>query len=84
MTGYLIALYLIPLALIVIIALIFFLAEGPVKNKIGARMILVAPVWPLLLPLYFTRFVKYLWKSADWKGVEEEERIIREQRHGRY
>lgn len=83
MSG-LIALYVIPMLAIISVAFFGFIAEGPVKNKIGARMILVAPIWPLLLPFYFARFVKWLWKSADWRGVEEEERLLKEQRRGRY
>lgn len=40
-----------------------------------ARMTIFAPLWPLAIPaalLYTLKVFPWLWKKADWKGVEHD------------
>jgi hypothetical protein len=66
-----------------VFAFFVYLGEGREATRTGARIILLAPIWPLLIPVALTRGVKWLWKTADWRGVEEEEATLRAQRFGR-
>lgn len=77
------ALYMFGVVVPMVVSLIIFMGEGRERTRIGARIILLAPIWPLLVPVYFGRGVRWLWRTADWRGVEEEEATIREQRMGR-
>lgn len=52
----------------------FFFIEASFKErKIGSRLMIIAPVWPLLAPLLVWRGIRYFWRHADWRGVREEE-----------
>ena len=52
----------------------FIFIEATFKQKkLASRMILLAPVWPLLAPVFFFKGVRWLWKKADWRGIEEDE-----------
>ena len=35
----------------------------------GARLALVAPVWPLALPYWLYLLVRHLWWLADWRNT---------------
>lgn len=81
--GGFIALYLMGVILPIIVSLIVFIGEGSEETRTGARVILLAFIWPLLFPVGIFRAFRWLWKKADWKGVEEEEETLRLQRLGR-
>lgn len=52
----------------------FFFIEASFKErKIGSRLMLIAPVWPMLAPVLFCVGVRYFWRHADWRGAREEE-----------
>jgi len=76
------AFYITGVVLPVIFSLVVYMGEGRDRTRTGARIILLAPVWPLLIPVVLTRGVRWLWKTADWRGVEEEEAILQAQRRG--
>ena len=63
-------------------SLFVFMWEGAEETRIGSRIILLAPIWPLLIPVFAGRAVKWLWTKADWKGAEQEEELLRQQRRG--
>ena len=77
-----IAIYIVGVVVPVLFSLFVYMWEGREKTRKGARIILLAPIWPLLFPVGIVRVIKWLWKTADWKGVEEEEATLREQRRG--
>lgn len=81
--GGLIITYSIGVVIPMIVALIIYIGEGSDNTRTGARIILLAPIWPLLFPWGIFRAFRWLWKTADWKGVEEEEETLRAQRLGR-
>lgn len=74
--------YIIGVLVPVLISLFVYMWEGRENTRKGARIILLAPIWPLLFPVGIVKVFKWLWKTADWKGVEEEEATLREQRRG--
>lgn len=82
--GPFITIYIFGVVVTVAFSLIFYMWEGREKTRKGARIILLSPVWPLFFPIGVTRIIKWLWKKADWKGIEEEEETLREQRRGGY
>ena len=82
MSGF-IALYFVGVVVTVAFSLIVYMWEGREKTRKGARIILLSPVWPLIFPVGAARIIRWLWKKADWKGIEEEEATLREQRMGR-
>lgn len=78
-----IPIYIAGVVIPILFSLFVYMWEGREKTRKGARIILLSPVWPLLFPVGAFRVVRWLWRKADWKGVEEEEATIREQRLGR-
>ena len=59
----------------------FMFIEGSFKEKkIASRMIIFAPIWPTLAPVFLIIGFRYFWKTADWRGVREEEEEERLQR----
>jgi len=52
----------------------FLLIQASFKEKkIASRMFILAPVWPVLAPVYVWKGLRWCWKHADWKGIEEDE-----------
>lgn len=52
----------------------FLLIEASFKEKkIASRMLILAPIWPVLAPIFLWKGLRWCWKHADWKGIEEEE-----------
>ena len=52
----------------------FLLIEASFKEKkIASRILILAPVWPVLAPIFLWKGFRWCWKHADWRGAEEEE-----------
>lgn len=66
--GWLIAVYGFGLVVVAFIALV--LNGGPYGDwrdkRDSARLALIAPVWPIGVPVLLLIYIRYLWRTAEW------------------
>lgn len=79
--GPIAGIYLAVMIMTMIVAGFIFIEADFKDRKVASRMILIAPVWPLIAPIFLIKAFRWFWKRADWKGAEEDE--YEERRSGR-
>lgn len=69
------------ISVVLLIGGVITLVGGSFKDKKnGSRVMLIAPIWPVLAPVFLFKGVGWLWEHADWRDsaeAEEEERLER-------
>lgn len=83
MSPFLIA-YLVVMVGMLLVAGFLFIEASFKEKKYGSRMMLFAPVWPMLAPVFIFKGVRWLWKHADWRGIEEDEYEEKQKQKGHY
>lgn len=65
--------YLTVMVVMVLIAGFTLIEANFKEKKFASRMFIFAPVWPVLAPIFLWKGIRWCWKNADWRGIEEEE-----------
>lgn len=82
--GPLIGIYLAVMVMTILIAGFIFIEADFKDRKIASRMMLIAPVWPMIAPVFLIKALRWLWKRADWRGIEEDEYEERRAKRGHW